>query len=586
MIIKESKSGQIYNINPPAKKMGNVKLICPVCSKSHTPDKQNNRDLSWSLDKKVGNCHRCGSSFYKHIFRSEVVKTYVKPVWKNTTELDDRVIKYLEDRKISQATIRWNNLVSSGMEFIGGKQSMTIQFNYWRNPELINIKYRDAEKHFKMFKDAELIFYNLDSIQGQTSAIITEGEIDCLSLLEAGFKSVVSVPNGAGASLEFMENCINDFAGVEKIILATDQDEAGYKLRDELSRRFGVERCYKVDFADTKDANEYLIKYGAEKLRFTIEAAEPFPIEGIFTSLDVKDELESLYFNGLQRGETIGIKELDNLITWQGGRIYTVTGIPGHGKSEFIDFVLTRLNIFRGWKPGYFSPENWPIELHASKIIEKITGKKCSSEFLNKPEFDEALKYMADNFFFILPEDYFTVDTILTRASGLVARKGINVLVIDPYNRLEHKIPSGVSETHYISSFYDKLNNFAKRKNLVIILVAHPTKMKKENGKYEVPNLYDISGSANFYNKTDFGITIYRDMVEQEITVYIQKVRFKHLGENGKCSWKYNINNGRFEIYNGYDITWDNTSYFKKIPVPAKLVPEHEFVYDDNEPGF
>jgi len=586
MLVKDNKSGQTYNISPPARETGNVKLICPVCSKTHGHGKQGNKDLSWNLEKKIGKCHRCGSSFYKYTIRNEMIKNYSRPVWKNSTELDDKVIKYLESRKISQATIRLNNLVSSGMEFIADNEVMTIQFNYWRNSELINIKYRDLKKHFKMFKNAELIFYNLDSIQDQTTVIITEGEIDCLSLLEVEFKSVVSVPNGSGASMDFIESCIDDFTGIDKIILATDQDESGFRLRDELARRFGIERCYKVDFRECKDANEFLVKYGSEKLRVIIETAESFPLEGVFTALDVKDELDSIYLNGLHRGENIGIKEFDVLISWETGRVYTITGIPAHGKSEFMDFILVLLNILKGWKIGYFSPENWPIELHVLKIIEKITGKKCSSESLNRTEFDDTVKYIADNFNFILPDNDFTVDTILNKASVLVARKGIRVLVIDPYNRLEHKIPAGMSETHYISSFYDKISNFAKRKNVMVILVAHPIKMKMENAKFEVPNLYDISGSANFFNKTDFGLTVYRDMIEEVIMVYVQKVRFRHLGQNGKCTWKFNSINGRFAIYNGYNVQWDNDNYLKKKPGPIKLANQNEFEFDNNEPIF
>ena len=586
MVIKEVKSGEIFNIDPPAKETGHVKLICPICYKTHSPQKQKNKDLSWNLENKIGKCHRCGATFYRPTFKNETKKTFVRPVWKNTTTLDTNVIKYLEKRKISQALVRWTDLVSSGKEFLNGKEVMTIQFNYWRDSKLINIKYRDGKKNFKLYKDAELIFYNIDSLKNKTETIITEGEIDCLSLLECGFDSVVSVPNGAGASLDFLEGCLDNFITIDRIILATDQDEAGYKLRDELARRFGIERCYKVDFFDCKDANDYMLKYGNEELRKVIENADPFPIEGVFTSIDVKEELESLYFNGLQKGEIIGIKQFDELISWQAGRIYTVTDIPGHGKSEFIDFVLTRLNIFKGWKIGYFSPENWPIELHVSKIVEKITGKKCKSDLLDKTEFEEAYRYIADNFYFILPEDDFNVDTILSRAGGIVSRKGIHVLVIDPYNRLEHKIPTGMSETHYISMFYDKLGNFAKRKNIVIILVAHPTKMKKgADGTYEVPNLYDISGSANFFNKTDFGLTIYRNMEEKIITTYIQKVKFKHLGECGKCEWQYNINNGRFEP-NSISITWDNRSYFKRLEDEKERVIAREFEFDKAEVPF
>lgn len=588
MLIKETKSGQTYEVKLPAKETGNIKIVCPACSKTHSPGNQNNKDLSFNLENKIGNCHRCGAIFYKPRLKSETKKEYSKPVWKNSTDLHDSIIKYFEGRKISQTTIRWNNLVSGGIEFMAGKEVQTIQFNYWRNNELVNIKYRDARKNFKMYKDAELIFYNIDSVKGQKYVIITEGEFDCLSLIEAGFVSVISVPNGA-QSIDFIENCIDEIAGIEKIILAVDQDEPGFKLKNELARRLGIERCYKVDFNDCKDANEYHVKYGSEKLREVIDGCDPFPIEGVFSAIDLHDELESIYFNGLPGGETINIQEFDKLITWQPGRIYTITGIPGHGKSEFIDFVLTRLNIFKGWKTGYFSPENWPIELHISKIIEKITGKRCNSIDMPKNIFDEAVEYISDNFFFILPEDDFSVDSILSRASGLVERKGINVLVIDPYNRLEHKIPHGMSETHYISLFFDKIGNFAKRKNVTVILVAHPTKMKKENGKYEIPNLYDISGSANFYNKTDFGLTVYRDVTEEEIRVYIQKVKFKHLGSVGYCTWKYNINNGRFSIFNGYNIEWDNTSYFKRTSVIQEIKQEIISFYEpalNEEPPF
>lgn len=560
----KSKSGNLFDITISGTAKGNIKIICPACIDTHKERNQKNKDLSWNVEDRVGNCKRCGEVFFVPVV-NETQKVYTKPEWKNNTELSDKVVKYFEDRKISQFVLRNNNLVTSGIEFMYGSNVMTIQFNYWRNGELINIKYRTADKKFRLAKDAELIFYNIDSLKDSDTVIITEGEIDCLSLIEAGYKSVVSVPNGAGASMEFIDNCYESFVGIEKIILATDQDDAGLKLRDELARRLGIERCYKVNFTDCKDANEYHIKYGAEKLRLTVDANEPFPIEGTFSTGDIKEELESIYFNGLPAGETIGVKEFDKLITWQTGRIYTITGIPSHGKSEFVDYILTRLNILRGWKPAYFSPENHPIELHASKIIEKITGKTCKPANLSKSEFDECVNYMDANFYFILPEEDYSLDSILSRAGSLVARKGINVLVIDPYNKLEHKVPVGTSETSYISSFYDKLSIFAKRKNVTVILVAHPTKMKKNlDGKFDVPTLYDIAGSANFYNKTDFGITVYRDFTEEEIQVYVQKVKFKHLGENGSCRFKYNINNGRFEVYAGFDVSWDNISYFKR----------------------
>lgn len=587
----KSKSGDLYELNIPLSAKGNIHLVCPACNHTHSDRNTKAKDMSWNVENSVGNCKRCGEVFYRQIIK-ENQKVYSKPEWKNATELDSNVVKYFESRKISQFTLRNTNLVSSGEEFVAGRTAMTTQFNYWRNGELINIKYRSGDKKFKLCKDAELIFYNIDSIKNSTKAIITEGEIDCLSLIEIGYKEVISVPNGAGASMEFMDNCIEEFMGIEKIILAGDQDDAGIKLRDELARRLGIERCHKVDFKDCKDANEYLCKHGAEKLREVIESSEPFPIEGVFSTGDIREELENLYFNGLPPGEKIGVAEFDKLITWQTGRLYTVTGIPSHGKSEFVDYIITRLNILRAWKPAYFSPENHPIELHASKIIEKLTGKQCTPDKLSKNEFDSCINYMDDNFYFILPENDFTVDSILAKAGALVARKGINILVIDPYNKLEHKVPSGTSETCYISSFLDKLSNFAKRKNVMVVLVAHPIKMKKDTtGKFEIPTLYDISGSANFYNKTDFGLTVYRDFAEEEIKVVVQKVKFKHMGEVGSCEFKYNINNGRFVVYKGFAVDYDNVSYFKRNEPELKSFIEPnkdvwEMAVSKEEPGF
>ena len=405
------------------------------------------------------------------------VKEYKKPQVKSST-LSKITIEYAALRKISQKTLDDWGIQEKDGNFV---------FRYFdENNQLVFVKYRPARKIEKgerkawREKETKPILYGLWKVDKSKPLIITEGEFDCLSLLEAGYKAVLSVPNGA-KSIDFIENCIDEIAGAEKVILAVDQDEPGYTMRNELARRIGIERCYKVDFGECKDANEYLIKYGAEKLREVIDSCEAFPIEGVFTSADLRDELDQLYFKGLPGGELIDIPEFDKLLAWQAGRVYTVTGIPGHGKSEFIDFVLTRLNILRGWKPGYFSPENWPIELHISKIVEKITGKRCNANDMPRNVFDEAVAYMEKNFYFILPEEDFTVDSILSRASGLVERKGINILVIDPYNRLEHKIPVGMSETHYISSFFDKIGNFAKRKNVMVILVAHPTKMKKES---------------------------------------------------------------------------------------------------------
>ena len=142
-----------------------------------------------------------------------------------------------------------------------GKEENTIKFNYFMGNQLINIKYRDGRKNFKLYKGAEKVFYNINSIVGHESVVIVEGEIDALSLHEAGVPNVVSVPNGATLNhnnLDYLDNCIDYFEDKTKIILAVDADEPGTMLKQEFIRRLGAENCYIVDFADCKDANEYL----------------------------------------------------------------------------------------------------------------------------------------------------------------------------------------------------------------------------------------------------------------------------------------------------------------------------------------
>ena len=148
--------------------------------------------------------------------------TYSRPTPRLET-LQPDTIKYFETRGISNNTLlRFN--ITEAIEWmpIAQKEVKTLCFNYTRDGELLNIKYRAKGKDFKLEKNAELIFYNIDAIKDETTAVICEGEIDCLSLYEAGIYNAVSVPNGAGTGnqqLKYLDNCWNDFEGKEKIII-------------------------------------------------------------------------------------------------------------------------------------------------------------------------------------------------------------------------------------------------------------------------------------------------------------------------------------------------------------------------------
>lgn len=564
-----------------SKTTGEYYTTCPKCSDDRKKKKA--KCLSVNLEKSVWLCQHCG---YKgSLAVKKQVREYFRPVWTNNTSLSDKVVQWFKKRGISQSTLIETKVTeqSEYMPQIEAKANC-ICFNYFKCGMLVNTKFRDGAKNFKLVKDAELIVFNYDNA-GET-IIITEGEIDCLSFIEAGIKSVVSVPNGAVKSenqrLDYLDNCYEIFERATTVILATDNDEAGIYLREELIRRIGIDKCFKVDFEDCKDANEYLVKYGSIKLSEVVseENIIPIPIEGIVSNAELSESVDLLFEKGLQKGDAAGIKEFDDLITFEKGYITVVTGIPNHGKSDWVDWMALNLTINRGWKWAVFSPENHPISLHISKLISKTVGTWFGKSNMNYAIKDQAKNFILDNFSFIRPDDeQYSLDKILDRAKQLVKRNGINGLIIDPYNRLEHQIPSGMSQTDYVGLQFDKIDVFKKRFNVHVFLVAHPVKINKDKntGLFEIPNLYSISGSANFYNKADNGICVYRDFAKDITDVYVQKIKFSHWGKQGFATFKWNENNGRYYNFNSPPTSENFLSVKTEQAVLLPPEPVHTF---------
>lgn len=567
---------------------GKVKTYCPQCHNQRR-DKRD-KSLSVDLDKGLWHCHYCGWSgtltestydpspegkrkwmeqqpWYRQTQIRQQKREYKKPQPRPAAPMSAKALAWFKGRGISEATLLALK-VTEGSEWMPQKngQANTVQFNYYHNGELVNTKFRTGDKCFKLVSGAELLPYNIDAIKGQKECIITEGEMDALSFYECGRQDVISVPNGANANLDYLDNYIEEyFEDKETIYIASDTDTKGVLLRDELLRRFGVERCRVLEYGEgCKDANEHLMKFGRESLLQCIATAPEIKVEGVFTVSDFEQSLDALFENGWQKGVTIGHDNFDRLCSFETKRLCIVTGIPGSGKSEFIDEIAERLNMRYGWRFAYFSPENAPLSYHASKLIEKFTGKRFNRQSLTFGEYKQVKEHIEQDFYFIAPTDNYRVDNILEKAKYLVRRRGIKALVIDPYNRLESEQGTR-NETQYISELLDKLTNFAQRNDILIILMAHPTKQpRNKDGVIEAPTLYDISGSANFFNKADFGIVVHRNRTENTVEVHVQKVKFRHLGECGTALFKYNLNNGRYTPYtNGIEPVWDNENHLQ-----------------------
>jgi twinkle protein len=483
----------------------------------------------------------------------EEVKTKKKyePPIQRLEKLGTKSLDWFEkERKISNNTLLRFNITESKEWMPQFKQdAIAICFNYYRDGKLVNIKFRGPKKSFKLSKDSELIFYNIDAIKDEETAIITEGELDCLSLYESGIYNAVSVPNGAAPGnqrLEYLDNCWEYFERKTKVILMVDNDEPGKKLREELARRIGYEKCWQVGYPDgCKDANDILVKHGKAALASIVETAQQWPIEGLVTMDDMYETVVDFYEKGYPVGTDAGIYNFDDLLTFFPGQLTVVTGIPGSGKSEFIDWLMASIAKKHGWSWGVCSFEN-PPEFHVTKLAEKFTDKafgfrKDIEHRMSPKEFEYAIGMIDQHFHFInLSLVDVTMDGLIAKAEELVKRKGIKGLLFDPWNCIEHKY-GGENETKYVLECLNKLIIFLEKYRVHGFLVAHPTKLRKDpqTKKYEIPTLYSISGSAHFFNRSHNGISVYRDFETNVVDIYVQKVKWSWLGKTGFCSFHF-----------------------------------------------
>jgi twinkle protein len=535
-------------------KVGASQGICPICSEDRKPENKKAKCASYDWERGLGTCHNCDRTFQMHTYQRKGAseKVYVRPETPDAIhEVSTNVEKWFESRGISKQTLKALK-VTEGSEFMPqtGKTENTIQFNYYMGDQLINVKYRDGRKNFKLYKGAEKVFYNINSIVGYEYCIIVEGEMDALSLYEAGIENVVSVPNGATLNtnnLDYLDSCIDYFEDKEKIIIAVDADEAGQALQRELVRRLGAEVCYLADFNGCKDANEYLLEYGKEELAKRITKARPVPLENVTTFKDIEGEVTDFVTNGFKPGYQIGLQNFDDIFSTYTGQFITVTGIPSSGKSDFVDQMCVGYNANYGWKTAFASPENAPTYLHAHKLMRKVWQDMPRKADIGGDKWNQVAEHVNDNFFFIDMERY-TLESVLRKGAELVKRKGIKCLVIDPFNKVRDVDCKTEDVNRYTMEYLTKIEIFAKKYDVLVFIVAHPTKMYKgSDGQIEEPTMYNIKGGGEWYDASYHGILVHRNYEAKTVKAKVLKVKFQNLGENGaEAHFKWEPKSGCF----------------------------------------
>ena len=537
----KSEELQAQGINIGRKESGQVKTKCPKCS--HERKKKNDPSLSVDIDKGVWNCHHCGWSGSVNQYKVPDARPAVK---------SEGIFNYFTKRAIKRETVDAFK-ISQGTEWMpqDQKEHSVICFNYYEDGQLINIKFKTSDKKFKMVKDAKKIPYNIDSIKTSDKVIICEGEEETMCWHQAGFPFAVSVPNGASKNnnnLDWLNNCYDKFLN-KVIYLATDNDEPGKKLAEDIARRFDTEDIRLIKFPEgQKDANDCLLNIGSECLKSIFNQATHLPIAEISTTKDYADLVLSYHQSGYPVGATVEMNNTDNHISWSRGELVVVTGIPGSGKSTWLDYMYARLSFIKGWKFGIFSPEN-VAPLKITRLAEQTLGKKMDQ--MTKAELLFAINNIHDHFFFYntdMMEDY-SIDSILNLAKNMVRRYGIDCLCLDPFNYIETQKSKDESSHESIGNLLRELKRFATKNNVNVTLVAHPRKMEKNNGSYAVPRLYDISGSHHFFNVPDVGIAVHRKYIDgtnDPVEVHIQKVKYHFRGKLGMVEYLFDPTTGRY----------------------------------------
>jgi|TARA_R100000455_G_C6273275_1_gene130692 twinkle protein len=564
---------------------GQYKITCPSCQKERSKNRTDT-PLSVNINSEtiVYHCHHCGISGAMPRTQGvnmKAVKVEPKKLKKIVVPPTDKKGKASEWLKTRGISVEVAEML--GCTLTEKNKKPVVGFMFEEDSKTIAVKWRtcNGEKLFWWDNNATKLWgrqVHNDSLPTiESTVVITEGELDALAIKQSFHEKanidVYSVPNGAPNKIT--ENKIDPsedgrfkyiwedrhiFEGVDKIILATDNDKNGEILASELSRRLNKARCYIVDYKGHKDANELLINTDAETVRNQVLNAEPVPLHGLNNIDFYAEEFQSLYDQGHPKGITTGFDSVDKLFSLQTGYLTVVTGYPGDGKSIFLDNIIMNACRNYGWKATYCSFEK-PPTLHAVQLAQILVGKPFFEGINNRMtqgEKDYAQKFINEH---ILFQDYQdggmpTIESILEKNAQSVMRTGSRILVIDPFNFIQ-STGNYALETDMVSDLLTKIQLHCKAYDIHCFFVCHPTKPQVRDGKKNVVTGIDVAKSMSFFSKCDTGLTVYRG--EGTVDIHCWKARWQWQSSLGVASLTFNPVNGRYaeaqQVEDDYD--WD-----------------------------
>ncbi|MBD8555445.1 toprim domain-containing protein [Rhizobium sp. CFBP 8762] len=465
-----------------------------------------------------------------------------------------------------------------------------IVFPFIDGGKAVGAKYRASGKRFWQQKGGRKTFWNADCMDiealhdGREPLVIVEGEIDALTAIDCGFRCTVSVPDGAPpvrdgerpedlqdvdpeadahGKFEFVYNNRHRIKAIKRFVIAVDNDGPGKRLAAELVRRLGAARCSFVTYPDgCKDLNDVRMQHGVDAVVRLILEAKPYPVKGLYQLSDYPETPEPETYS-------TGWPDLDPYLKVWLGELLVITGIPGHGKSTWTLNLCTNLARQYGWRIAIASFEIPTVPALRYKLRLAATG--VEAKLWTRDIVSEADRFIQDHFTFIdadptgEDDDDMTLEWLLEKAADAVLRFGIKAFVIDPWNEVEHARPKHESETQYINRALRQIRRFALKHQVLAIILAHPTKDLGKGGEARTPTLYDIEGSAAWYNKPDHGVVIdVPDPDARETAVWVKKARFSWSGRKGEVTLQYLPEIEGYQSLYGLAPVWKTTNPVSK----------------------
>lgn len=408
-------------------------------------------------------------------------------------------------------------------------------FPYRREGKTYAAKFRTIDKKFLSTKGQSRGLYNADALSRNLDqpVVITEGEVDCLSVIQSGFMRAVSLPDGwteQGNKRECLVEATEGLLQSPYVIVAGDTDKTGESLPTAVANVLSGHDVRYVEWPEgCKDANDVLMTFGEGAVAECLNKAVRIdPPGGKITGFSDLPPLSQ------RRILKLGTEPFDKVIALELGEISILTGLPGHGKSTFATWLLDEIAKANNVRIG-----NVGFETHPHRVRDQLSRSNYRKPWRELPShqkqelvrgLDERWRLLhyngeADNHLGWLEEVIKT----------LSVRDGCKVIVIDPWNEMEHLPESGESMTQYINFALRFIRRLAKRLEIHVMIVAHPAKIKTD-GNPRPPMGYDIADSAAFFNKPGLGLTVHPADEEFRVKIINWKTRDSLLYRTYRCT--------------------------------------------------